>query len=130
MYPLDEWEIEDEDLQEPDGSVRSVVKFDGAAEGAMVINPSADLLEAIAANMLGIDEASEEEKEGALCEIANIICGNTVPLFAKNDHICYIRPPQIAGKNEDTDSTFANMHKEVVKAYLDEGIVEITIYYS
>ena len=130
MFPMEEWEMEDEDLELPDGSVRSVVLFDGAAKGAMVINPSEPLLDAIAANMLGIDEASDEEKEGALCEIANIVCGNTVPLFAKDQDICYIRPPRIAEIGEDTDKAFEEMNKEVVNVYLDEGVVEITLYVS
>ena len=130
MFPLDEWEMEDEDIELPDGSVRSVVKFDGAAEGGMVINPSSELLAAIASNMLGEDDANDEEKKGALCEIANIICGNTVPLFANNEHICVIRPPRIAETGENTDETFNGMHREDVKVYLDEGICEITLYYS
>ena len=46
-------------------------------------------------NMLGEDDPTNEEKEGALCEIANIVCGNAAPLFAKNDKICVIKPPQI-----------------------------------
>src|SRR5690554_7462623 len=69
MFPLDEWEIEEgENIERPDGSFRSVVHFDGAAKGGMVISPSGKLLNAIAANMLGIDEATNDEKEGALCE--------------------------------------------------------------
>jgi CheY-specific phosphatase CheX len=131
MFPLEEWEMEDADeLQQPDGSLRSIVKFDGAAEGGMVINPSGDLLNAIAANMLGVDEASDEEKQGALCEIANIICGNTVPLFAKDENICYIRPPRIAEQDEDADALFDSAHKEEIKVYLDEGVADITIYYT
>lgn len=128
MFPLDEWEIEDDELEHPDGSVRAIVKFDGAADGGMVINPSQSLLTAIAANMLGIDDPSHEEKEGALCEIANIICGNTVPLFAKNDNICVIRPPRIADTDESADDTFIGMHKDVVNVFLDEGVVEISVY--
>lgn len=131
MFPLEDWELEDTDhLEQPDGSTRSIVTFDGAAEGAMVINPSPELLQAIAVNMLGIDEAGKEQKEGALCEIANIICGNTVPLFAQNKHICYIRPPRIADKNEDTNQTFSGMQKESTRVLLDEGVAEIIIYYS
>lgn len=131
MFPLEEWEMEDADmLEKPDGTSRSVVHFDGAANGGMVIDASEDLLEAIAANMLGVDEASQEEKEGALCEIANIICGNTVPLFARNENICYIRPPRIAKKEEDLDSIFQNMHHEKLQVYLDEGVADISIYYD
>jgi len=131
MFPIEEWEVEDyTDLDQPDGSVRSIVSFDGAAVGGMVITPSAELLSAMAINMLGVEEADEELKQGALCEIANIICGNTVPLFAKNNNICYIRPPRIAEEHEDTDRTFEGMHKESLSVFLDEGIAEILIYYS
>lgn len=131
MFPLEEWEIEDAaDFQQPDGRVRSVVHFEGAAKGGMVISPSGHLLNAIAANMLGIEEASEEEKEGALCEIANIICGNTVPMFAKDENICYIRPPRIANPEENTDEIFRDMQSNKLRVLLDEGIAEITIYFS
>ncbi|SMO67495.1 chemotaxis protein CheX [Gracilimonas mengyeensis] len=131
MFPMEEWELEDAgELERPDGNVRSIVRFDGAAEGAMVISPSEDLLEALAANMLGVEEANDEEKEGALCEIANIICGNTVPLFAHDEQICYIRPPRIAAQGEDTDELFKGMTREDVEVLLDEGIAEISIYYN
>ena len=131
MFPLEEWEIEDaEDFDQPDGSVRSIVHFEGAAKGGMVISPSNHLLEAIAANMLGVEEATDPEKEGALCEIANIICGNTVPMFAKDENICYIRPPRIAKADEITDEIFKDMKSDKLQVLLDEGIADITIYYS
>lgn len=131
MFPLDDWEIEEAgDIEKPDGTVRSVVHFDGAAKGGMVITPSGHLLNAIAANMLGIEEATVAEKEGALCEIANIICGNTVPVFAKDDEICYIRPPRMAKMDENTDELFNGMKCEKTQIILDEGLADITIYYS
>lgn len=131
MFPLEEWELDDTDhLDQPDGSLKSIVQFDGAAEGSMVIDPSEELLDSIAANMLGVETATQEEKEGALCEIANIICGNTVPLFAKDENICYIRPPRMAAKGEDPDQVFEGMVKEKLQVFLDEGIANITIYYS
>tara|TARA_Y100001935_G_scaffold217449_1_gene189721 strand:+ start:174144 stop:174614 length:471 start_codon:yes stop_codon:yes gene_type:complete len=131
MFPLEDWELEDiGGEQEPSGVTKSVVAFDGAAEGGMVINPSDTLLDAIASNMLGVDEATQEDKEGALCEIANIICGNTVPLFAKDDNICVIRPPRIADKNEDLNTLFGGMVHEQIKVNLDEGCAEISIYYK
>lgn len=131
MFPLEEWEMDDpSSLQQPSNELRSIVKFDGAAQGAMVINPSDELAEAIATNMLGVEAADDELKQGALCEIANIICGNTVPLFAKDENICYIRPPRIAEVNEDTDMIFTGMNKESIQIFLDEGVAEIIIYYS
>ncbi len=127
MFPLDEWEIDD-DIESPCDKTRAIVEFDGAIEGGMVINPSETLLTAIAANMLGTDDPTVEEKEGALCEIANIVCGNAAPLFAKNDKICVIRPPKIIRNDVDTDELHAGMHKEKVNVFLDEGAAEITVY--
>ena len=77
-----------------------------------------------------MDEGTRELKEGALCEIANIICGNTVPIFAKGDDICYIRTPKIAAGRQAAEEEFKSMTSESVHVHLDEGVAEITIYYS
>lgn len=131
MFPLEQWEVgEVEGNQPPDSIVRSMVGFGGAAEGAMVIKPSQELLTAIAANMLGVESPTEDEEAGALCEIANIICGNAVPLFARNDNICHIHPPQLVEPEENIDKKFEGMSKKSLQVFLDEGIADITFYYS
>lgn len=130
MFPLEEWEIEDDFEGLGDESVSAVVHFDGAAEGGMQIEVSHELFDAIAENMLGMDEGDRELKEGALCEIANIICGNTVPMFAKGDKICYIRPPKIVGSPQAAEEEFKDMKRETVHVYLDEGVAVITLYHK
>lgn len=132
MFPLDEWELEDLDIEEVYDPVNggAMVRFDGASEGGLMIRPNAELLTAIASNMLGEDEASDEQKEGALCEIANIICGNTVPIFAKDDKICYIRPPFIMEADYNPEMEFEGYQHESLRVFLDEGVAEIDIYYS
>lgn len=127
MFPMEEWEIDD-DIEPPCDKTRAIVEFDGAINGVMVINPSEMLISAIAGNMLGIDDPNTEEKEGALCEIANIICGNAAPLFAKNDKICVIKPPQIIDEDHNTDIIYKDSNKEVVNVYLDEGVAQLTVY--
>jgi len=131
MFPLDEWEIEEhKPFELNDDSITALVEFEGAAVGGMYISMAPELLDAIAENMLGIEEADTELKEGALCEIANIICGNTVPVFAKEEKICYIRPPRIVEGNENGAERFAGSGVEKLQIYLDEGVAEITLYYS
>lgn len=131
MFPLEDWELEDAgDIERPNGSIRALVEFDGAVEGAMVIAPTENLADAIAQNMLGVDEVQISDREGALCEIANIVCGNTVPIFAKDENICYIRPPRILGTGENPDDMFSHMTKEETTVNLDEGTVDITIYFK
>lgn len=131
MFPLDEWELDELDIEEVSDTVTgAMVRFDGASEGGLLIRPNNELLTAIASNMLGEEEASEAQKEGALCEIANIICGNTVPIFAKNDRICYIRPPFIVDADHDPVEEFKGYNHESLRVFLDEGVAEIDIYYS
>lgn len=131
MFPLEEWEMEEQGVVElGDDSISAMVRFDGAVEGGMKIRVSPDLFDAIAENMLGMEKGDREIKEGALCEIANIICGNTVPIFAKGDKICYIRPPKIVDEQNEPDKEFDAMKNETVMVHLDEGVAEINIYYS
>lgn len=131
MFPLEEWEIDEDETPDPgEDSIRAVVHFDGAARGRMQIRVSPELYDAIAENMLGMEEGTPEIKEGALCEIANIICGNTVPIFAKGDEICYIRTPKIVASGQAAEEEFESMTSESVHVHLDEGVAEITIYYS
>lgn len=130
MFPLEEWEIEENDVHRyPLNGIRSVVGFSGAVEGQMVVRPSHDLLSAMAANMLGVEDPDEQQKSSALCEIANIICGNTVPLFTEKEEICYIRPPKILKGKEGTDH-IRGTNDLSLKVLLDQGVVEIEFSYS
>jgi len=131
MFPLEEWEIDDDETVDlGEDSISAVVHFDGAAEGGMHVRVSPELFDAVAENMLGLEEGTQELKEGALCEIANIICGNTVPIFARGDQICYIRTPKIASGRQAAEEEFKSMKRETVHVHLDEGVAEITIYFS
>ncbi|MDI6402433.1 chemotaxis protein CheX [Balneolaceae bacterium ANBcel3] len=130
MFPLDESEIEPGQEEAIEEGVIAFARFDGASEGALAIQPAPELLEAIALNMLGTDEAGLQEKEGALCEMVNIVCGNVAPFFSKDDQICIIRPPKIAGEEENTDELFKGMNKEEILIHLDEGSARIIVYYS
>ena len=53
---------------------------------------------------------------------------NAAPLFAKNDKICVIKPPQIIDIDQNTDIIYKDSHKEVVNVYLDEGVAQLTVY--
>ena len=129
MFPLEDWEVQEGEYGDSEAGIKSIVRFDGVTNGALVITPSAVLLDAIAANMLGVDAAESKQKEDALCEIANIICGNTVPLFAENHKICYIQPPKIIRSDECFSREYANMQHESFKMILNEGTVVVDIYY-
>lgn len=131
MFPLDDMEIEEMNTEETLlESISASVSFEGAARGEMIISASPGLYEAIVENMLGVDDTTTEEKDAALCEIANIICGNIVPLFANNGLICKINPPAIVQNGEASKEKFKNFLNEDVTLFLDEGIAKISIFYT
>ncbi len=130
MDPEEIGEIHSEVDNNGDEFRAAKVTFHGAATGAMVISADEQLFVAIAANMLGVDETHENEKEAALREIANIICGNTVPLFAKNGKICYIDPPEIYSDASDLTKIYKDYNHCELTLYLDEGVSQISIFYK
>jgi CheY-specific phosphatase CheX len=133
MFQVDEAELEemgfDTDVTGHD-MISSIVTFNGSATGAMRIAASDDLYDALAANMLGENTSNKEEKDSALCELANIICGNIVPYFAKNGKICVINPPQISGADQRDFYSNDTYEHEQIRVFVDEGIAEISIYFK
>ncbi|MCH8558163.1 MAG: chemotaxis protein CheX [Balneolia bacterium] len=133
MFPVEADELQEMGIDtnvSDDELTSSVITFEGAAEGAVFIAVNDDLYHALASNMLGEDTASKDEKDAALCEIANIICGNIVPFFAKNGEICKINPPEIGSfKNKKLFESKGYGH-EKFEAYVDEGIAKVTIYFK
>lgn len=130
MFPLDEDEIALESPCSDETCLSALVTFDGASDGGMIIRSDSDLIDAIAVNMLGNDDATPDQKKGALCEIANIICGNIIPHFSDGEKISYIRPPAIVESGEDPHERFSGMEKVgPVHIDLDEGRAAIVLYY-
>lgn len=131
MFPVEEEEVDDKaDEQLASSHIRTVVEFDGAAKGMVIITPSPYLLDVMAGNMLGIEEPNLKQKEEALREVANIISGNIAPLFSQDDEICYIKPPRLAEKNEVQDDVLEGAEKESVRVFLNEGVADIEVYYQ
>jgi len=131
MFPLDEDEVGEDDPCPDARCTTSLVTFDGASDGGMIIRADGDLVDAIAVNMLGSDDATTEQKQGALCEIANIICGNVIPSFSDGEKISYIRPPRVVAAGEDPHGLFRDMEKSgPVRIHLDEGHADIVVYHS
>jgi CheY-specific phosphatase CheX len=59
---------------------RASVSFDGPFHGCLLISLTSDILSILSSNMLGQEEpVSKQLEEDALRELANVICGNTLP---------------------------------------------------
>jgi two-component system chemotaxis response regulator CheY len=57
------------------------VRFRGPRQGRLIVAADSGLYATLAANMLALDEADPRQRQDALGEMANVICGNLVPLL-------------------------------------------------
>jgi CheY-specific phosphatase CheX len=76
MYVMDELEDIQTHLHVEAGAE---VKYRGSFSGRLTIETSGGLYETIAINMLGRQDITPQQKQDALGEMANIICGNIIP---------------------------------------------------
>ncbi|WP_176466226.1 chemotaxis protein CheX [Aliifodinibius salipaludis] len=131
LFPIEEEEVDNQSKEQLLlSNMKSMVEFSGATDGMVILTPSKSLLNAMAGNMLGIDEPNKDEKEEALCEVANIISGNIAPIFSKKGELCYISPPQLFSNGEKSTKNITNSLKETVRIFLDEGAADIEVHYQ
>jgi hypothetical protein len=96
MRDLDEYQ------QNAPYQMASAVEFRGPLCGKLVVAVYGNLVQTLAANMLGdLEYPSEPQQKDALKEVANVICGNLVPYFIGAQAVYRIDAPYIL---EDIDS--------------------------
>ncbi len=84
------------------------VPFAGAATGAMELAVCGGILAGIAANMLGRDEPPPPRVQiDAMGEIANVICGNVLPLVLGRDAEFRLQAPRPVPADEILDAVDA-----------------------
>ena len=105
----------------------SQVKFKGDYNGSLIVETRGGLFAAIAANMLGNDHPNFQQKNDALGEVANIICGNVVPSLGRKSGQEYkIESPVILNIDEmpaDKEEPLAQ-----VTLNLSEGRADIKLF--
>ncbi len=102
------------------------IDFSGPLEGSLVVSIYGDLLPAMAANMLGQDNApSREEQLDALGEVANVICGNALPGIGGVDAVFQIASPRIISTAEAV-RLCTDRHTQV-QVGLDQGYANICL---
>jgi hypothetical protein len=103
------------------------VAFSGASHGGGVLQLSGGILPALAANMLGVDEAtSVPEQQDALGEVANVICGNVLPRVAGTAAVFALGIPQ---RHADWASAVATLGavSAQVRLELDGGRADVAL---
>ncbi len=78
------------------------VEFRGPLRGRLVLRASSTILPVSAANMLG-DDASRQRnlQRDALGEIANVICGNVLPVIAGVEAVFHLSAPHVHAAIEE-----------------------------
>ncbi len=128
MLPTEE--LEDEQRNAAVTATASVT-FHGEIDGTLMIAVcGSSLLPQLAANMLGDDEEhSEQTQRDALGEIANIICGNALPLITNRKAVFHLDAPDIeTAADASTSGAFSLPPTAKVQMGLDEGRADLMLF--
>ena len=99
------------------------INFHGDCNGKIILNVSPELLPIIAENILGDDEMPSEEMQiDALGEVANVICGNALPMIFGKTSVIRLDPPEHSGFSQMNGST------NEIRLGFDEGHADILLY--
>ena len=102
-----------------------VVAFEGPSTGALTVAVSddvavsEDVAVALAANMLGLDpetvRAEHRWRHDAVGELANVVCGNVLPLVAGREAVFHLAAPAVRALS---DATAAPHGAEIGRAHV------------
>lgn len=103
------------------------VSFHGPQSGRLVILTCREMLPMLAANMLGEEEASEQQQRDALGEVANVICGNMLPGLAGAKAVFNLDPPRFMATTQDLADGSTALAAEA-QLGLDIGRAELRLF--
>lgn len=114
-----------EPLDGPD-TLGARVAFTGPFSGALHLRVGRDIGPELAGNMLGVDpeETTPEQRDDAVRELINVICGNLLPAIAGKRAVFNVEPPVILGpaESETDDPPLAE-----ARLSLEEGECDIRL---
>lgn len=97
------------------------VDFSGAGRGSLHLTLPDSMIASVASSMLGEDGPLElSEQYDAVCELANIVCGNVLPLIAGERAVFDLASPRVIA-TMDTD--LGDIFDASARVLLDEGLV-------
>jgi CheY-specific phosphatase CheX len=106
------------------------VDFAGPFRGRIIVKIGSELLPVLAANMLGQEETPNlDQQRDAQGEIANVICGNLLPMIAGTEAVFHIQPPQFFVA-EDPRSAAEGTAVVEVQIGLDNGRADVQLFIS
>jgi CheY-specific phosphatase CheX len=101
------------------------VDFSGSRQGLLRLSLPDTMVEPIALAMLGEDGPLPlDEQYEAVCELANIVCGNVLPLVLGERAVCELASPRVIAIKAEEDVPVFDAEVDVA---LDEGLVSASI---
>ena len=85
---------EDEELCAPEEAVSAEVAFEGSADGCLYVYTSLDAAKEMSCNLLGLDEADEQQGLDTLQELVNQFCGQLLTTLAGEEPAFTLGIPQ------------------------------------
>ncbi len=103
------------------------VDFHGPMRGRLVLRTSSNLLPVIASNMMGEDEAQHMPMQrDALGEIANVVCGNLLPMLVGVEAVFRLDAPHWRTDTADARSGDAPVSR--VSFDVEDGRAQAELY--
>ena len=104
------------------------VGFTGHANGSVMLAAWEEMLPQLAANMLGLPEggpeATPDQQQDALVELANVISGNLLTEVWGPEAACTLTPPRLLGAGAACD----HPPTATAQLHLCEGRMELTLF--
>jgi CheY-specific phosphatase CheX len=101
------------------------VDFSGAGRGALHLTLPDAMIAPVASAMLGEDGPLQlGEQYDAVCELANIVCGNVLPLIAGERAVFDLATPRVIAT---MDASLGDIFDASARVLLDDGLVTASI---
>lgn len=101
------------------------VDFSGAGRGALHLTLPDSMVALVASSMLGEDGPLElGEQYDAVCELANVVCGNVLPLVAGERAVFDLASPRVIGT---MDASLGDEFDATARVLLDDGLVTASL---
>jgi len=107
----------------------AIVPFDGLMRGVVRIVLYGELLGTLASEMVGEPEVvpTPAEKSDALGEIANVICGNALPILCGPEAVFKLSSPIVSTSEDQSYKSPDTIEAANLKFFFPRGRMELSI---
>ena len=109
---------------------RAAIDFRGPVNGTLVLSVAEEMLGPLASNMLGLEDGvlpSAAQKQDALKEILNVICGNLLPAIVSSREVFSIGAPRLLPDGQSCLPPDGRTSAVTARISLDAGHVCLTL---